>query len=135
MNYKKLIIASIAGFIAVAAFEMLWHGPIMKDMYEATANVWRPESEYTMGYMAYIFISQFLFAVAMAVVYSIVRPALKCKVGIQFGFLTGIILAAPALGTYCYMPIPLSISLMWMLASLLKCLVCGVVVAFVYKER
>ena len=71
----------------------------------------------------------------MAFVYPIVRPALKCKIGMQYGFLIGLIVAMPALGTYCYMPIPISISLMWMAASLLKCIACGFAIGFIFKDK
>ena len=132
MNYKKLIIASVAGFITVFVFEMLWHGFLMKGMYEATSSVWRPEDEHDMKFM---FLSQFLFAAAMAFVYPIVKPALKCKIGLQFGFLIGLIMAMPQLGSYCYLPIPITISLMWMLANLLRAIVVGLTVGFVFKEK
>ena len=83
--------------------------------------------------MGVLFFSQFLFAGSLALFYTVVGKHLSCKHGIQFGFLTGLVLAMPALGTYCYMPIPLTISLLWMLASLLKCVGGGMVIASIYK--
>lgn len=131
MNIKRILIASVAGFVSVFLFEMLWHGFLMKGMYEATQSVWRPEDEHDMIFM---FASQFLFAGAMALAYEKMGQNLKCKVGLMFGFFTGLILAMPQLGTYCYLPIPLSISLLWMLAALLKCIVVSMVIAFIYKK-
>ncbi|MFT5396677.1 MAG: hypothetical protein ACI85N_001882 [Gammaproteobacteria bacterium] len=62
MNTKKFILALTCAFVFVFAFEFLWHGFLMEDMYEATITVWRPEDP---AYMIYIFASQFLFATVL----------------------------------------------------------------------
>ena len=131
MNTKRFILASIAAFVVVSVFEMLWHGLVMKGMYEATASVWRPEGDHQ---MIYIFASQFLFATVLAYIYTVVGNNISCKRGIAFGFFAGLLLATVDLGTYCYLPIPLSITLMWMAASVLKGLGAGMVIALIYKN-
>ncbi len=131
MNIKRFIFAAIGGFVAVFAFEMLWHGFLMKGMYDATISVWRPEAESNMTFM---FASQFLFAAAMAFAYTKIGKHIPCKRGIAFGLFVGLILAAPQLGTYCYLPIPLTISLMWMFAALIKSVVGGMAIAAIYTE-
>lgn len=132
MNTKRLIFAIIGAFIFVVAFEMLWHGFLMKGLYEATASVWRPEEEHEMIYM---FASQFLFAAVVAFIYTKIGRHIPCKRGIAFGFFVGLILAMPELGSYCYLPIPMSIALLWMLAGLLKGLGTGMAVAAIYKAH
>ncbi len=114
MNTKRFVLAVIGAFVFVFVFEMLWHGFLMKDMYDATISVWRPEGEHD---MRFIFASQFLFAAVLTYIYTVVGKHLTCKRGVAFGFFAGLLLAMPQLGTYCYLPIPLTISLMWMLAS------------------
>ena len=104
----------------------------MKGMYQATSSVWRPEGEHNMGFML---LSQFLFAAVLALIYTGVGKHLPCKKGIQFGFSAGLLLAMPQLGTFCYLPIPLKISLLWMVAALLKGTGCGFVIAQIYKEK
>lgn len=131
MNTKKFVLAVIAAFVFVFIFEFLWHGFLMRGMYEATIEVWRPEDP---AYMKYIFASQLLFVAVLTYIYTLIGKHLACKRGIAFGFFAGLLLAMPALGTYCYLPIPLTISLMWMLAALLKGLGSGVVIALIYKE-
>ena len=131
MNTKKFILALIGAFVFVFAFEFFWHGFLMRGMYEATSEVWRPEDP---AYMKYIFASQFLFAAVLTFIYTKIGQHIRCKRGIAFGFFAGLLLAAPQLGAYCYMPVPLTIPLMWMLASLLKGLGSGMVIAAIYKE-
>jgi hypothetical protein len=104
----------------------------MKDMYEATLSVWRPEDP---SKMVYIFAGQLLFVAALAFIYTVIGKHIPCNRGIAFGFFAGLLLAMPTLGTYCYLPIPLTITLMWMLACLLKGLGSGVVIAAIYKDK
>ena len=131
MNTKKFILALIGAFVFIFMFEWLWHGMLMKGMYEATIEVWRPEDPSLMGY---IFASQFLFAAVLTFIYTKIGKHIACKRGIAFGFFAGLLLAMPQLGAYCYMPVPLTIPLMWMLSSLLECIGAGMVIAAIYKE-
>lgn len=132
MNKKRLIIAIIAAAIFVTAFEMLWHGFLMKGMYYDTMSVWRPEEDHDFRVML---LSQFLFAGAVTVFWvQIGRLFTKCKRGIGFGFMLGLVMAAPQLATFCYLPIPVSISVMWMLADFLKALGTSMVAAAIYKD-
>ena len=132
MNVKRFALATIGAFLFVFLFEFLWHGFLMRGMYEATSSVWRPEDE---SNMAFIFAAQFLFSAVLAYIYTVIGKHISCKRGVAFGFFAGLLLAMPELGTYCYLPIPLTITLMWMLASLIKGLGAGVVIATIYKEK
>lgn len=132
MNIKKYAIATIAAFIFIFIFEWIWHGMLMMGMYEATKEVWRPEDPSLMGY---IFVSQFLFAAVLSYIYTVVGKHLPCKRGIAFGFFAGLLMAMPNLGAYAYMPIPLTIPLLWMLSMLIECLGAGMIIAAIYKEK
>ncbi len=130
MNTKKFILALIGAFVFIFVFEWLWHGMLMKGMYEATIEVWRPEDP---SLMIYIFAAQFLFAAVFTYIYTVVGKHLSCKRGVAYGFFAGLLLAAPQLGAYCYMPIPLTIPLMWMLSVIIECTIAGVIIAAIYK--
>ena len=130
MNVQRFAMTVVGAFVFIFAFEFLWHGFLMKGMYDATSSIWRPEEE---AKMHYIFASQFLFAVVLSYIYTMIGKHIACKRGIAFGFFAGLLLAMPQLGTYCYLPIPLTISLMWMLAEFLKCLGAGMTIAAIYK--
>lgn len=131
MNIKKYILATIAAFIFIFILEWLWHGMLMKSMYETTKSVWRPEDP---AYMGYIFASQLLFALVLTFIYTKIGKHINYNRGLAFGFFAGLLLAMPQLGSYSYLPIPLSISLMWMLASLLKGMGAGLIIASIYKK-
>ncbi len=132
MNTKRFILATVGAFAFVFVFEMLWHGFVMNGMYEATASLWRPQNEFN---MIYNIASQLLFAVVLAFIYTKIGKHIPCKRGIAFGLFAGLLLAAPLLGSYASMPIPLTMSLMWMAACILKGLGSGVVIAAIYKVK
>ena len=132
MNVKRFALATIGAFLFVFVFEFLWHGILMKGMYDATSSVWRPEEE---SNMLFIFAAQFLFALVLAFIYTKIGKHISCKRGIAFGFFTGLLMAMPELGTYCYLPIPLTITLMWMLSTLIKGLGAGMTIAAIYRDN
>ena len=132
MNTQRFVLTVVASFIFISVFEFIWHGFLMRGLYEETISVWRPEGE---GNMAFIFGAHFLLALVLSFIYTKIGKHISCKRGIAYGFFAGLLLAAPQLGTYCYMPIPLTITLLWMLDSIVVCTGTGMVIAAIYKEK
>lgn len=130
MNIKRFLIASMAAFVFVFLYEFVVHGFLLKDIYQETAHLWRPEAEMQMGFML---LSQLLFAMAIAFFYPIVGPDTDCKKAIPFGLGLGLVLAALQIGAYAYMPIPLALSIYWALASLFEAIGCSLIVSKIYN--
>lgn len=130
MNMKRFPIASIGAFVFVFLYEFLVHGFLMMGLYEQTASVWRPQEESNMVVML---LSQLLFGVALAFFYPIVGPDTECKKAIPFGVGLGLVLAMPQIATYCYLPIPLTISLLWAVIALVKAIGSTYIVAKIYN--
>ena len=128
---KGMFLGGLAAFIFVFIFESAVHGFLMKGLYEATLSVWRPQAE---SNMAVMLLSQFLFAMAVAFFYPIVGPDKECKKAAPFGFGLGLVMAMPQIATYCYLPIPMSISLLWALASFVKAFGSAFIVAKVFNK-
>ena len=128
---KGMVLSGLAAFIFVFLFEFLVHGFLMMGMYEATMNVWRPQAESNMVVM---FLSQFLFAMAIAFFYPIVGPDKECKKAGPFGFGLGLVMAMPQIASYSYLPIPISISLAWAAASFVKAFGSAFIVAKVFNR-
>jgi len=132
MNMKRFVLAAIGAFVFVFIYEFLVHGFLMMSLYEQTADVWRPQEESNMLVM---FLSQFLFAVALAFFYPIVGMDEDCKKALPFGIGLGLVMAMPQIGTYCYLPIPITISLLWALISFLKALGSSYIVSKIYNWK
>ncbi len=128
---KGMMLGAVAAFIFIFLFEFVVHGFLMKGLYEATMSVWRPPGESNMVVM---FLSQFLFAMAVAFFYPIVGPDKECKKAIPFGFGLGLVMAMPQIASYSYLPIPISISLLWALASFVKAFGSAFIVAKVFNK-
>ena len=131
MNIKRFALASLGAFVFVFVYEFIVHGFLMMSLYEQTADVWRPEEESSMLVML---ISQFLFAAALAFFYPIVGlDDEKCKKALPFGVGLGLVMAMPSIGTYGYLPIPITISLLWAVIAFLKALGGTCIVSKIYN--
>ena len=132
MTAKRFLLASLGAFVFVFLYELLVHGHLMMGLYDQTATVWRPEEE---SNMAIMLLSQLLFGAALAFFYPIVGSDAECKKAIPFGIGLGLVMAAPQLATYSYLPIPLTLSLSWALISFVKALGSTYIVSKIYNWK
>ena len=128
---KGMLLGAMAALAFVFVFEFIVHGFLMKDLYNATLSVWRPPAESNMLVM---FLSQFLFALAVAFFYPIVGPDKECKKAAPFGFGLGLVMAMPQIASYSYLPIPITISLLWAAASFVKAFGSVLIVAKIFNK-
>lgn len=128
---KGMMLGGLAAFVFVFLFEFAVHGFLMMGMYEATMSVWRPQAESSMPIM---FLSQFLFAMAVAFFYPIIGPDKECKKAIPFGIGLGLVMAMPQIASYSYLPIPITISLAWAAASFVKAFGSAFIIAKVFGK-
>ena len=132
MDMKKFFFAAIGAFVFVFLYEFLVHGFLMMGQYEQTSAVWRPQAESNMVIML---LSQFLFAVAVAFFYPIVGPDTDCKKAIPFGIGLGLVMAMPQIATHNYLPIPLTLSLLWALIAFIKAFGSSYIVSKIYNWK
>jgi hypothetical protein len=131
MNKKRYVISLFVVFVFVFLYEFLVHWFLLKDIYTQTAQLWRPEEEMNMFFM---FMSQLGFSAVIAYIFTLHYEDKGIGEGIRFGLCIGLLLGSIDIATYAYMPIPMVLTLSWVLASLLKGLGSGVVVSLVYKR-
>ena len=132
MDMKRFLFAAIGAFVFVFLYEFLVHGYLLMSLYEQTASVWRPQEE---SNMAVMIISQCLFGMAVAFFYPIVGPDTECKKGIPFGIGLGLVMAMPQIATYSYLPIPLKLSLLWMIIEFIKGFGSAFIVSKIYNKK
>lgn len=128
---KKMLIGGVLAFVFVFLFEFMFHVFLMKGLYEETKSVWRPESE---SNFAVMLTSQFLFSLAVAFFYPIVGPDKECKKATPFAIGLGLVLAMPNIASHSYLPIPISISILWALAAFVKAFGSSMIVAKIYSR-
>ena len=68
MNLKRYALSSAFVFLFVFVFEFLFHGGLLKGIYQETAHLWRPEGEHK---MLFILMSQLGFAVMVSFIFTL----------------------------------------------------------------
>lgn len=133
MNTKRLLISIFSCFAFVFVYEFVFHGVLLKSMYEATIEAWRPESE-MMQYMPLAGFSQFLFATIFCIVFVKFCTDKSLTTGVQFGLFMGLFSGIVQFSYYPYMPITLSLALAWVAGSLLEGACLGFILTKTYKN-
>lgn len=129
---RKIYILTLAAvFVTACVFDHLIHRLALGNLYLETQNVWRPYAD--MQFLP-MYASQLLFAIFFVFLFSRNYEHKGYMEGVRFGTYIGLLLAAVDLMTYTFLPIPFVLTLSWMCASLLKCILCGLVTAVVYND-
>ncbi len=128
---KQTAWAVIAVFITWSVMDFLIHGMLLQSTYQETANLWRPEDQMNMPLMSIVTL---IFSIGFVCIYSyLIRPkslAAGIRYGLLFGIATGV---SMGFGSYCYMPIPLSLAISWFFGSLVELTVAGILVGLLVK--
>ncbi len=130
MKSKKFGLAALAAFGFVFVFEFVVHGVLLKDMYKETAHLWRAEED---SKMQFIMLGQIVYALVTAFMFTKICDTEFFKNnGMRYGLLLGLLLASPAIASYCYMPVPMALWLSWVATEIVKGLGTGIAIALVY---
>ena len=123
---KQTTWAIIAVFIVWSILDFLIHGVFLKSTYQETANLWRPEDEMNMPLMSIVTL---VFSICFVTIYSYLIEPKSLSLGVKYGLILGIATGVSmGFGSYCYMPIPLSLAFSWFIASLVELTLAGIIV-------
>lgn len=132
MNVKRFIRASLAVFLAFEAIDFMVHVVILGKTYAALAHLWRPDMMSKMWLMhAGSFILAFLFT------YIFIRGYENKGLaeGVRYGIIIGLFMNIPyAFYEYAMYPLPLSLCLQWFVYGMIEFIICGMIVAAIYKR-
>ena len=130
---KKIILATLAVFVAWAILDFIIHGVILGSAYQATAHLWRPMAEMKNGLMYFV---KLLSALVIVTIYArLVSPKnmnYAVSFGVLFGLGSGI---SMGYGTYSVQPIPYFMALVWFLGTLLEAIVAGFLLGWLVTEE
>jgi predicted cobalt transporter CbtA len=134
VNIPRFVLSVILCFAFVLVFEAFWHGYFLQEAYQATAELWRgPEA--MKEFFVYGLISQFLFSLLLAWLFTLKAENKGLPEGLRFGLYFGLFVGIMQFGIYPYLPIPLSLAAMWFLGSLIEGLGLGIVLGLSYKPK
>ena len=131
MNARALI-AIVVVFGAWTAMDFTVHGFLIRDLYEQTAEMWRPMEEAKMGLSSFVV---FVSAACFTLIYGMLITVKNMKNGLIYGGLFGLAAAiSMAYGSYSYQPFPYDLVLAWFWLVLLEGLVGGAILALICKD-
>jgi hypothetical protein len=126
-------LAVILVFVALFVMDFVIHMVLLSDVYEATASLWRAEEDMN-SLMPIMLIGTLVMALFFVLIFGKGYEGKGIGEGFRFGLYVGLLIGVPmGLGTYSSMPIPFSLALSWMVATLVECVVVGLLAAAVYK--
>ena len=119
MNRTRWVLAGLGASAVIFALDFLIHEKLLMGLYEQTAAVWRPQAEANQ-LMWLMMVGTLLFGLAFAWFYTRGYEKHKSGLGqgVRFGFYVGLILVAyQHLVWFIVLPIPLVLSLSWLVPS------------------
>lgn len=132
MNIKRLILAILAGWVAVFATDFLIHHLWLGPVYEATKTLWRPEDEMHTR-ICWMFLAQFLIVATFVIVWAKGFAGRSIGTGISFGLLMGVFQQTWAIILFVVLPMPGDLAVKWFVGGLAQAVLLGIVASLVYK--
>ena len=132
---KSFWVAVFAGFIVLAAGDILIHRVWLRDLYDQLAQFWRPAAE--MQARAWLpFLSEFALAFLLAHIYPMgYEKGAPAGEGLRFGILMGLLIYLPAtLMKYYVYPFPNYLFIVWFLRGVGEVALAGLAIALAYKQ-
>lgn len=130
---KKIIIAVVVVFITWSVLDFVIHGILLHDAYMKTADLWRSMEEMKMELM---YVVGFIAATCFVFIYALFINPKSLLTGLKYGVIFGIGAGTSmGYGSYCVMPIPYYLALVWFLGMLVETIVGGLLVGAIVKDK
>lgn len=128
---KRMVIAVLVVFLAWSVLDFLIHGLLLQSTYQATASLWRPMNEMNRPLMSLVTL---VFTGCFVTIYGWLVEPKSVRSGLRFGAIFGLATGASmGFGSYCYMPIPLSLAGSWFIGSWVEAMIAGAIVGAIVK--
>jgi hypothetical protein len=134
MNIKRLLLAIVVAFAIVFATDFLIHGLWLSSDYEATKELWRPESEMNTRFH-WMLMAQLIGAATFVIIWAKGFAGRDIATGITFGVLMGLAQQLWAIIDHVVMPVPGALAAKWVVAGVVQCVLLGIVTALIYKPE
>jgi hypothetical protein len=129
---KKVIIGTIAVFVAWMVLDALIHQVILGAAYKATAELWRPMEEMKNVLMVIVVL---ISAVVFVYIYAEFVAKKSMNTAIKYGIIFGIgVGISMGYGTYAVMDIPYFMALTWFLGTVVETTLGGMLLGIIVKE-
>ncbi|PCJ97024.1 MAG: hypothetical protein COA45_10410 [Zetaproteobacteria bacterium] len=133
VNIIRFWSMSLIGFIFVFGYDFVFHGVLLQEQYQATQHLWRGLDEMQL-YFPVAMAAQLALSVTLAYVFTRNFEGSGIGEGVRFGMALGLVLGVASFGIYPYMPIPLSLAVLWFCGTFFEVLGLGVIFSLIYKK-
>jgi hypothetical protein len=132
MNLKKLIIAFIAAFVFIFAFDFVLHANLLQNAYSQVATLWRGEADFN-AHFHLLALGQAVMAFFFTLIYARGFAGSGVMGGLRLGIMAGLFLAGLNLIRFAVEPLTRAIFIGWCIGDLLKFAIAGAIVGAIYK--
>jgi hypothetical protein len=130
---KKVFIGFVVTFILLELLDILVHGVILMNAYQATQSVWRPDM---MQKMWILHIVKIVVAFLVALIFSKGYEGKGIIEGLRYGLYMGLLMSVGmAYGTYAMIAIPYSLALQWFIYGVIEYVIVGAALALVFGKK
>ena len=109
------------------------HGVLLADTYKSLEGLWRPETE-MQALMPLMAVAQILLALIFTFIFTRNYEGTGVGEGLRYGVYAGLLLGAPQVASYVWMPVPVSLTVIWVGNVVLWGVLAGIIASLVYKE-
>ena len=133
MRIIRFLAAVVAVFLVLKAYDVLVHGILLDDAYQAVASIWRPDIE---SKFWLLHVNSGLVSVLFVALYQRPSGSRGLVPGLALGALFWLlVIVVGAVSQYIAYPLPLDIALAWILCGAITFLVSGAVVSVICRPR
>ena len=122
----------ICAFVLVFLFGFVWHGVLMKGMYNETASLWRTEGDFQEHFWILI-LGHAVIAFAFTGLYVSKIGLNSAATGLGYGIVIGILCAGVELIRFAVEPLTTKILLMWIVGDIIQFAIVGAAVGAIYR--
>src|SRR5262249_33470018 len=130
---KQMIWSVLAIFVAWLVFDFALHKLLLRPVYDATSNLWRPMDQMNLQLVYFVML---VLSLSFVSIYAFLIEHKSLASGVTFGALFGLAISISAgFGTYIHMPIPLMLAWSWFLGGWIKAIAAGAIVGALIKQN
>lgn len=129
---KRTVLASLAIFLAWTIVDIPLHRVILRETYESTTILWRPQNQMNTPLIYFVILALIL---SFVLIYELLIEKKSLASGIRFGMLYGFATGiSVGFGTYIHMPVPLTLAWGWFIGAWIKGIAAGAIVGVIIKS-
>jgi hypothetical protein len=137
MDFKKVVFAAIAVFVALVITELIIHSGILSGVYSTLAEqgAMRPSDQIS-SYMWVLIVTGLVFSFFFAFIFAKGYEGRGVAEGIRYGIYIGFFwIFVNAFNSFAIYPITYAITWYWIILGFIQTIIFGILAALIYKPK